>query len=185
MVVSGRRFAAALTVLAMLALPAPAPAQQAPREGGGHEGGGHEGGGPGGHPGATARGGAPHGHEGAPAGRVAHAPPSHAPVGGFARGGHYAAPGGRWTEQPAWRGSGEFSRWRAGHWWTGTYQGRYGSWWVVGPDWYWYPSELAPIPDPYTPPGMVPGYWYWCDAYHQYYPYVGACPSGWRPVQPG
>jgi hypothetical protein len=29
------------------------------------------------------------------------------------------------------------------------------------------------------------GYWYWCDAYQQYYPYVTDCPSGWRPVMPG
>ena len=33
-------------------------------------------------------------------------------------------------------------------------------------------------------PGMAAGYWYWCDAYQQYYPYVGACPSGWRAVLP-
>jgi len=36
--------------------------------------------------------------------------------------------------------------------------------------------------DPYTPPGAVPGFWYWCDYYRQYYPYVGVCPSGWRAV---
>jgi hypothetical protein len=59
-----------------------------------------------------------------------------------------------------------------------------GWWWIVGPDWYWYPSEVYPYPSPYTPPDMANGYWYWCDAYQKYYPYVGACPSGWRAVQP-
>jgi len=103
----------------------------------------------------------------------------HAPAGGFARGGHFAHPGGGWAEHPAWRGGGEFRNWQGGHWWRGNYQGRVGAWWIVGPDWYWYPEQLAGIPDPYTPPGMTPGYWYWCETYQQYYPYVGACPSGW------
>jgi uncharacterized protein YecT (DUF1311 family) len=26
--------------------------------------------------------------------------------------------------------------------------------------------------------------WYWCDAFRGYYPWVGSCPSGWRPVNP-
>lgn len=33
------------------------------------------------------------------------------------------------------------------------------------------------------PPPAGP-YWYWCDASRQYYPYVGTCASGWRPVRP-
>ena len=74
------------------------------------------------------------------------------------------------------------SYWQGGHWWHGTYGARPGWWWIVGPDWYWYPSEVEPYPDAYTPPAMATGYWYWCDAYQQYYPYVGACPSGWRAV---
>jgi hypothetical protein len=41
-----------------------------------------------------------------------------------------------------------------------------------------------PYPDPFTPPEMASSFWYWCDAYQQYYPYVGACPSGWRAVPP-
>jgi hypothetical protein len=52
----------------------------------------------------------------------------------------------------------------------------------VGPDWYWYSEPVYPYPDPYLPPGATPGYWYYCDFYRQYYPYVGACPSGWRAV---
>lgn len=106
------------------------------------------------------------------------------PRGGVDRGGHYAGSHGEWRTQPAWRGSGAFERWHAGHWWHGRYEGRLGWWWVVGPDWYWYPTQIAPVPDPYTPPGMAPGYWYWCDPYQQYYPYVGACPVPWRPVTP-
>jgi hypothetical protein len=57
-------------------------------------------------------------------------------------------------------------------------------WWIVGPDWYWYPEAVYPYPNPFLPPGQAPGFWYWCDAYQQYYPYVGACPSGWRAVPP-
>jgi len=106
------------------------------------------------------------------------------PAGGIPRGGHFTGPDGSWSPHPAWTGGGRFTHWRAGHWWRGTYGGRYGAWWIVGPDWYWYPEEVAPIPDPYTPPGMTAGYWYWCDEYQAYYPYVGACPSGWRQTQP-
>ncbi len=66
--------------------------------------------------------------------------------------------------------------------WHGEYGSRLGWWWIVGPDWYWYPAPVYPYPDPYLPPGAVAGFWYWCDFYHQYYPFVGACPSGWRAV---
>jgi hypothetical protein len=106
------------------------------------------------------------------------------PAGGIARGGHFSAAGGTWSPHPAWRGAGEFNQWRGGHWWWGSYGGRYGAWWIVGPDWYWYPNELAVIPDPMTPPAMAPGFWYWCEAYQQYYPYVGACPIPWQQVAP-
>ncbi len=74
--------------------------------------------------------------------------------------------------------------WRSGHWWHGERGGRLGWWWVLGPSWYWYAQPVYPYPEPYLPPGAVPGFWYWCDAYRQYYPYVGACPSGWRAVPP-
>jgi hypothetical protein len=104
-----------------------------------------------------------------------------APAGGFARGGHYTAPNNAWMAHPAWSGGGRFEHWSGGHWWHGTYGGRLGWWWIVGPDWYWYPYEVAAIPDPYTPPGMAQGSWYWCPAYNAYYPYVGACPVPWVP----
>jgi hypothetical protein len=102
------------------------------------------------------------------------------PAGG---GGHFADGPGAWAPHPGWQGSMQHfdgPYWQTGHWWHGTYSGRPGWWWIVGPDWYWFPTAIYPYPDPHTPLGMTPGYWYWCDDYQQYYPYVGACPSGWR-----
>jgi hypothetical protein len=114
------------------------------------------------------------------------------PVGGHPAaggGGHFADGHGNWAPQPGWGGSGggtiqhfNPTYWRSGHWWHGTYWGRGGWWWIVGPDWYWYPFAVYPYPNPFIPPEMTVGFWYWCDAYQQYYPYVGACPSGWRAV---
>jgi nitroreductase len=69
-------------------------------------------------------------------------------------------------------------RWQGGHWWHGTYAGRLGWWWIVGPDWYWHPTAIYPYPNAYIPPGQAAGFWYWCDAYQQYYPYVGDAPRG-------
>jgi hypothetical protein len=151
-----KRLVSALAIVAALAAPTMASGQHAD----GHAGGGH------------------------PGGFVGHGPGGvhfHAPAGGFARGGHFAAPGGAWASHPAWRGGGSFAHWRGGHWWHGNYGGRLGWWWIVGPDWYWYPYEVAAIPDPYTPTGMAPGYYYWCAPYSAYYPYVGACPVPWVP----
>jgi hypothetical protein len=107
-------------------------------------------------------------------------PPASGHPGG---GGHFADGHGAWSPHPGWHGSIR-SHWDGGHWWHGNYRNRLGWWWIVGPDWYWYPNAIYPYPNPYTPPEMASGYWYWCDTYQQYYPYVGACPSGWRPVQP-
>ena len=176
----GRRTAAALAAIALLHAPALAQRPQGGAAGGGHgthAGGTHAGGA---HAGGAHAGGAHAGHHAGTfhGGRIA------PPPGGVPRSGHFTGPHGTWSRQPAWRGGGEFTHWRHGHWWRGNYGGRYGAWWVVGPDWYWYPRMIAPIPDPYTPPGMAMGYWYWCDAYRQYYPYVGACPTGWRAVAP-
>ena len=148
-----KSFVTILAIVGALAFPVGAQAQQ--QRGEGHAAGG------GGHPAAAAA-------------RM------HAPAGGFARGGHFTGPGGTWNAHPVWHGSGEFQQWRGGHWWTGTYGGRTGAWWIVGPDWYWYPVVVPGIPDPYVPPGMAPGYWYWCPPYQQYYPYVGACPVPWQ-----
>jgi hypothetical protein len=74
------------------------------------------------------------------------------------------------------------ARWHEGHWWHGAHGGRFGWWWIVGPDFYEYPDAAVVYP---APPPLVQGYWYWCDAYRQYYPYVAVCPSGWRAVLPG
>jgi hypothetical protein len=98
--------------------------------------------------------------------------------------GHWGAEDG-WHFHPGWHGNirrFDLGYWRVGHWWNGTYGGRVGWWWIVGPDWYWYPEPIYPYPDPFLPPGATAGFWYWCDYYQQYYPYVGACPSGWRAV---
>lgn len=141
----GKRFGAMLLIGAMLVIPTFAEAQQ--RETGGEHGGapvgvaahaGHAG------PVAVSRPGGGH---------IA------AQVGEIARGGHFAADQGNWSAHPAWRGAGAFSKWRGGHWWQGAYEGRYGAWWIVGPDWYWYPTEVAVIPNPMTPPGMTLGFW--------------------------
>jgi hypothetical protein len=113
------------------------------------------------------------------------------PAGAMAR--HHGEDRGHWGGGEGWRGHSGWhgdirhfdnGRWRGGHWWHGNYSGRLGWWWIVGPDWYWYPTQTGPYPDPYTPAGAAPGYWYWCDAYRQYYPYVGACPAPWRAVVP-
>ncbi len=103
-------------------------------------------------------------------------------------GGHWSDGRGGWHDHGGWHGDiGHFDHryWDGGHWWHGHYGGRLGWWWIVGPDWYWYPTPVYPYPNPYTPPGYAMGWWYWCDTYQQYYPYVGACPSGWRPVPAG
>ncbi|SNS86599.1 hypothetical protein SAMN06265795_10826 [Noviherbaspirillum humi] len=35
-----------------------------------------------------------------------------------------------------------------------------------------------------APPGMQPGYWYYCGSPDGYYPYVKECSGGWRAVTP-
>jgi hypothetical protein len=99
-------------------------------------------------------------------------------------GGHWGGGGGAWHGHPGYGDIHHFDRgyWNGGHWWHGNYGDRFGWWWIVGPNWYWYPAPIYPYPEPFLPPGAVTGWWYWCDAYQQYYPYVGACPSGWRAV---
>lgn len=42
-----------------------------------------------------------------------------------------------------------------------------------------YNSRSYVYPVPY---GYNSGYWYYCDYYQQYYPYVSQCPSGWEAV---
>jgi len=99
--------------------------------------------------------------------------------------GHWGGGSGQWHAHDGWHGDihhFDYGHWQGGHWWHGPYGGRVGWWWIVGPDWYLYPGPVYPYPNPFLPPGAVAGWWYWCDAYQQYYPYVGACPSGWRAV---
>ena len=89
--------------------------------------------------------------------------------------------------------------WRRGYWRHGWHAGRLGWWWVVGGVWYWYPVPVYPYPDPYTPPVVVQApptapappavpaqpqaqVWYYCERPAGYYPYVPACPSGWKTV---
>lgn len=86
-----------------------------------------------------------------------------------------------------WRGDiGRFSydRWHGGKWRHDWHNGRLGWWWVIGPSWYFYNAPVYPYPDSYTPPGEMPGWWYWCDEFQDYYPYVTYCPGGWDRVLP-
>jgi hypothetical protein len=99
-------------------------------------------------------------------------------------GGHFPSPpAGRLVHPAPPAGTRHFdvTRWRSGHWWHGQHGGRIGWWWIVGPAFYWYSSVTAPYPEP---PVSMTDYWYWCDAYQRYYPYVTDCPSGWRAVLP-
>jgi len=83
--------------------------------------------------------------------------------------------------------------WRGGAWHHEWHDGRFGWWWAIGPDWYFYPEPVYPYPDPYVPPvvatqpapvsGLPPAQvWYYCDNPPGYYPYVATCTTPWRPV---
>ena len=98
-----------------------------------------------------------------------------------------AAGQGAWSAHPAPHGDIRhlnLGNWRGGHWWQGDHRGRRGWWWIVGADFFWYPAATGDYPDPYTPAGLVPGWYYWCPDYRQYYPLVGDCPSAWQAVPP-
>jgi hypothetical protein len=103
-----------------------------------------------------------------------------------ARGGHPRPNGDMQHDHRRWNGDMhvDHRRWNGGHWWHGNVGGRRGWWWIVGPEWYWYPAPIYPDPDPNTPPGLEPGYWYWCEDYQDYYPNVADCPSGWQQEEP-
>jgi hypothetical protein len=86
-----------------------------------------------------------------------------------------------------WRGTFsdfELPFWQAGRWEHLNHGGRFGWWWVVGPDWYFYDAPVYPYPDIYTPVGEPFGWWYWCDFSEEYYPYVTTCPVPWESVMP-
>lgn len=104
---------------------------------------------------------------------------------------HRALPG------PAWRGDishfheQDWQLWRRGRWVHSSHDGRYGWWWLAGGLWYSYPSPVYPVPNPFEPPlfnvqplqqAPAARVWYYCEAAAAYYPYVAACPDGWKPV---
>jgi len=87
----------------------------------------------------------------------------------------------------AWHGNFhdfEIHRWQGGHWYHSWHAGRFGWWWAVGLDWYFYDEPVYPYPDLYTPLGEPFGWWYWCDPYQEYYPFVTYCPVEWESVLP-
>lgn len=116
---------------------------------------------------------------------------------------HYRGPGRGWGGDIRHFQSHDFNRWRSGSWRHTHHAGRLGWWWVAGGSWYFYPQPVYPYPDPYlpstvivqTPPPVVvapvappvvqeppPQIWYYCEASAGYYPYVPACPGGWKTV---
>jgi hypothetical protein len=53
-------------------------------------------------------------------------------------GGHWGGGGAGWHAHEAWHGDVrhfDHDYWHGGHWWHGSYGGRIGWWWIVGPDW--------------------------------------------------
>ncbi|MGO8919818.1 MAG: hypothetical protein ACLQJR_28295 [Stellaceae bacterium] len=78
----------------------------------------------------------------------------------------------------------DFARWRGGRWVHSWHDGRLGWWWIVGPDWYYYPRAVYPYPSPYVPPYAAAGApaWYYCPPAQTYYPYVASCPVPWQVV---
>ena len=86
-----------------------------------------------------------------------------------------------------WRGDVhrfDVPNWQRGAWQHVVHGGRLGWWWVVGPDWYFFNAPVYPYPDIYTPYDRPFGWWYWCDPYQEYYPYVTTCPVPWESVMP-
>ena len=86
-----------------------------------------------------------------------------------------------------WRGDVhrfDVPNWQRGAWQHVVHGGRLGWWWVVGPDWYFFNAPVYPYPDIYTPYDRPFGWWYWCDPYQEYYPYVTTCPVLWESVMP-
>jgi hypothetical protein len=78
----------------------------------------------------------------------------------------------------------DLANWQHGGWQHVRHNGRLGWWWVVGTDWNFFADPVYPYPDLYTPANMPFGWWYWCDSYQEYYPYVTYCPLPWESVMP-
>lgn len=86
----------------------------------------------------------------------------------------------------------DYDVWRGGSWYHGFHSGRGGWWWIVGDQWYFYPRQVFPYPDPYTPPvvvvespspaGVAPSAVYYCSNPAGYYPYVAQCFTQWEKV---
>ncbi len=81
----------------------------------------------------------------------------------------------------------DVDHWRGGGWQHTWHDGRLGWWWVIGPEWYFYPAPIYPYPNPYIPPVIAApqaNMWYWCSAPAGYYPYVAQCSTPWQAVTP-
>lgn len=74
--------------------------------------------------------------------------------------------------------------WQHGSWRHGLHNGRMGWWYKVRMDWFGFEEPVFPHPDLLIPPGQAAGWWYWCDAAQDYYPYVTLCPGPWSQVAP-
>ena len=82
----------------------------------------------------------------------------------------------------------DMGRWHSGSWVNSFHGGRSGWWWVVGPEWYYYPAPVYPYPDPFVPSTIAvqqpqePGQYWYCGNPSGYYPYIPACYVPWRAV---
>ncbi len=82
--------------------------------------------------------------------------------------------------------------WEGGAWHHDWHLGRFGWWWIVDNDWYFYPEPIYPYPTyvppvadeiaPPAPAGLPQANWYYCDNPTGYYPYVASCLGAWRAV---
>jgi hypothetical protein len=69
--------------------------------------------------------------------------------------------------------------WQHGVWRHGLHDHRMGWWYKVRNDWFAFDEPILPYPDLFTPTGYATGWWYWCDAAGDYYPYATLCPARW------
>ena len=93
----------------------------------------------------------------------------------------------RWHEHGGPHHHEGWEHWREGHWIHAWREGRDGWWWVLGPNWYFYPAPIYPYPEPpvvvVTPPPQIPPqYAYYCPNPAGYYPTLPQCPMGWQLV---
>jgi hypothetical protein len=88
----------------------------------------------------------------------------------------------------------EHQRWAGGHWHNEWHAGRMGWWWEVDGAWYLYNDPIYPFPDyvadfvdepAATAADQSGQLWYFCDASQTFFPYVNACPGGWRAMPAG